>query len=161
QSVAIGLRIVEKLKGKSLDYAKSGIENPPSGNIDPQLIGHWESGGYSGGYYYSELFHWFFFENGTFYYYRVTTSLYAYSANYTVSNGRIYFTNVVFANDGYQEGYRNNEPDSYVDYEIFVEYFENRGQDVERLKIDNTGGCWTGSPTCNRASMDGFEDIGW
>jgi len=41
QSVAIGLRIVEKLKGKPLDYAKSGTENPPSG--DNPWTGTWES----------------------------------------------------------------------------------------------------------------------
>ena len=47
QSVAIGLRIVEKLKGKPLDYAKSGTDNPPKRELsaaERELVGVWAHG---------------------------------------------------------------------------------------------------------------------
>ena len=139
---------------ETTETPESTLATPSSGNIDSNLIGHWVGSGNSGGSYYVELNHYFFFNDGAFYYYSLVGKLYARSGNYSVSDGSIYFTNVVFANDGYQEGFRRDEADSFVDYEIIAD------PSSEQLKVSNTGGNWMGAGTLKRASMEGYEDIG-
>jgi len=117
--------------------------NPPSGNTGPKITGHWQNNSIDvvwGGW---DYYHWYLNEDGTFNYFLITTAEYSYKGNYSVSNGKIYFTNVVFTNA--DESW--DKPDSWVDYEIVL-----NSQGNEELRISNTSGeNWMGSPWWDRA----------
>jgi len=117
---------------------------PPAANANsPKLAGHWEHSSIDvvgGGW---DYYHWFLYADGTFNYNLVTTAEYSYKGNYSVSGGKIYFTNIVFTNDG--ESW--DKPDSWVDYTFDV---NEKGKDT--LIISNTSGeNWMGSPSWTRA----------
>ena len=117
-----------------------------NGKNEQKLIGRWVTGSTSSGIYYPNSRYLLINKDGTFSYYHVTSAKYSYDGKYSVSDGKIYFTNVVFSNDGYSVGFTKEEPNSSVNYKIEV------GKEGEQLIIDNTGGCFMGSPTFSRAN---------
>jgi len=126
---------------KPTTTSKPTTTNPPSNNS--KLVGHWQNTSYDVVGRSWDYWHLLLNADGTFNYFLVTTAEYTYKGDYSVSNGKIYFTNVVFTNDDYKGG----KPDSWVDYELG---FDSDGK--EQLRITNTSGeNWMGSPTWNRA----------
>jgi hypothetical protein len=117
-------------------------DETPTGNIDLKLVGHWTTTRYNTNPISYNYYHWYINKDGTFNYFMVTTAEYSYKGNYSVSNGKIYFTNVLFTNSDL----KINKPDSYVNYVI-----EPDSKGNERLKISNTGGCFMGSPSWSKA----------
>ena len=110
-------------------------------NIDEtqKWVGRWYSNvlTYSGyGTPKWNYYHLFLNEDGTFTYFLISTAEYSYKGKYSVSNGKIYFKNVVFTNDDY----KRTEPDSYVDY-VFAK--DSAGK--EQLRFSNTENSFTGS----------------
>jgi len=156
QAIVIAARMVDNLKGKPVDYSQGGgttptpdqkpepkpeptpepTPQPPSGSIDQNLVSHWTR---TIG---TDFYHFYFREDGSFSWGKVSIAEYSYKGNYSVSNGKIYFTNVVFTN----ADKIFNEPDSYVDYVI-----EPDSQYGDQLKLDNTGNSFTGSTWWRRA----------
>jgi len=118
------------------DDDKNGGGN---GKIDAKLVGIWEYSSYYNGS--TEYYNFFFNKDETFHYFLIQSSEYSYKGKYSTSNGKIYFTNVVFyrgQSDGSVEKY--DQPDSWVGY-----VFDKNEQGKERLKLDNSGGSWMGS----------------
>ena len=83
-----------------------------------------------------KYYHFLFNKDGTFHYFLVSSSEYSYKGKYSVSNGKIYFSNVVFRNGDY----KTNEPNSWVEYVIAP---TSKGN--EQLKLQNSGESFTGS----------------
>ena len=96
----------------------------------------------------SNFYHWFINKDGTFHYFKVSAAEYSYKGNYTASDGKIYFTKVVFTSGSIDGGddYVNNEPDSWVEYEFALD-----SDGKEQLRITNSGGSFTGSTWWYRA----------
>ncbi|MDR2232227.1 MAG: hypothetical protein LBE56_03770 [Tannerella sp.] len=113
-----------------------GDDDDPKGETDSKLIGTWERSAPDPQNYW-HYYIWNINKDGTFYWLMSTTAEYSYKGNYSVSDGKIYFTNVVFTNDDLVR----NERDSYVDYK-----FGTDSEGKERLEISNTGDSWMGSP---------------
>ena len=109
--------------------------------IDPKVVGQWNRNVVSGN---GTMRYWYWWLNtdGTFSYFLMTSAEYSYKGKYSTSEGKIYFTNVVFTNDDH----KNNEPDSYVDYVILHDEWG------DQLRIDNTGSSFTGSTWWRRES---------
>ncbi len=110
-------------------------------NTDPKWVGHWYDNNLDTNMEW-EYWHLYLNRDGTFTYFLVTTAEYSYKGNYSVSDGKIYFKNVIFTNDDYKE----NKPDSYVDY-----VFANDSNGKEQLRLSNTGASFTGSTWWYRA----------
>ena len=109
------------------------------GKIDTKLVGNWT---YTSSV--STIWTWIFVKDGTFHFHLTSSAEYSYKGKYSVSDGKIYFTNVVFTNAASTPVYKKDEPDSWVDYVI------ERDTHGDLLKIDNTGKSFTGSPWLRR-----------
>ena len=109
------------------------------GKNDSKVVGTWTRHNVSPLEYYNFVFD----KNGNFNYYIVgTLSEYSYKGNYSVSDGKIYFTKVVFTNGDYKA----NEPDSNAGYEIEVD------KDGELLRLDSSvGKSFMGATTWRRS----------
>jgi len=110
EALIIAARMVDNLKGKTVDYTKSDPPTPtptptptpptpPSGGIDSAWVGHWVKTSFAQrGIYYSNVdFDYYFYANGTFLFfdYRVGSGLLEkYEGKYSTSNGKVYFTDI-------------------------------------------------------------------
>jgi len=122
----------------SCDKDSSGNNNNGnSGTNEQKLVGHWRDNVYNVYYDDWEYWHLYFNKDGTFVWFLVTITEYSYKGNYSVSDGKIYFTNLVFTNDDY----KTNKPDTWVAY-----IFATDSQGKEQLRFDSSeSGCFTGS----------------
>ncbi len=129
-----------KIKKRTVLYARWKKNASPVTDPNQKLIGHWTKGSFDslGNYKY---YHLYINKDGTFNYFMVTTAEYSYKGNYSASNGKIYFKNVVFTNGEYKE----NKEDSWVTYVL-----EPDSEGNELLKITN-GNSFMGSPWWSRA----------
>jgi hypothetical protein len=109
------------------------------GKNDSKVVGTWTRHNVSPLDYYNFVFD----KNGNFNYYILgTLDEYSYKGNYSVSDGKIYFTNVVFTNGDY----KNNEPNSHAGYKIEVD------KDGDLLRLDSSvGQSFMGATTWRRA----------
>ena len=116
----------------------NGNGDTPTGKIDSKVVGTWTRHNVSPLEYYNFVFD----KNGYFNYYIVgTLSEYSYKGNYSVSDGKIYFTKVVFTNGDYKA----NEPDSHAGYKIEVD------KDGDLLRLDSSvGKSFMGATTWRR-----------
>ena len=119
-------------------------DNENKGNTaeEQKLVGQWICHSYSGGSW--EYWVWFINKNGTFLYFLAEGKEYSYKGNYSVSDGKIYFTNIVFTNDNYVA----NKPDQWVGYKLAT---TSEGKEQLQLNASISGGCFTGSSYWLRA----------
>jgi len=108
------------------------------GKIDTKLVGHWERTDYVP-VTNPKYWHWLINKDGTFHYYLVSSAEYSYKGKYSVANGKINFTNVVFTNAGITPVHVSNEPNSWVSYEIVRDEFG------DQLRISDNEGSFTGA----------------
>ncbi|MCL2623389.1 MAG: hypothetical protein FWD31_06955, partial [Planctomycetaceae bacterium] len=100
---------------------------PPDRNIDAALVGVWRHTTYDVIARSTDIYLWFLNKDGTFKLALVTSRKdYFHEGNYSVSDGKIYLSNVVFTNDDYV----GNKPDSQV---RFVAGRDSEGK--EQLEI--------------------------
>ena len=108
------------------------------GKTNSKLVGTWTRHDISPLTYFDFTFN----KDGTFFYLRKTTAEYSYKGNYSVSDGKIYFTKVVFTNGEYKA----DEPNSHAGYEIVVD------KDGDQLRLDSSvGKSFMGATTWRRA----------
>ena len=116
--------------------------SPSNGSIDTKLVGHWtHTVYYYNPSYYSRQWYLYLNEDGTFLCFMITTAEYSYKGNYSVADGKLYFTNVVFTNDKMTK----DQSDSWVDYT-----FGSDSNGKERLEVTNSGNSFTGSSWWSR-----------
>ena len=96
----------------------------------------------SSGYFSNDNYLWHIKADGTFNFVLVSSKDYYYTGNYSVSNGRIYLTNVVFTNDGYV----GDKPNSDVGYVIEV---NSEGKEQLVIEIND---CFVNSGAWDRAN---------
>lgn len=132
-----GTKVSKNTKPKnSVTYYAQWTKGSTSTNS--KLVGTWNRN-----YYYKpgqmDTYYWLIKKDGTFNYYLITTAEYYYKGKYSVSNGRIYFTNVVFTNAGLTPVHVSNEPESWVSYDIVHDDWG------DQLRISNNEGSFTGA----------------
>ena len=132
------MRIVEKLKGKPLDYAKSGTENPPSGNIDPALVGNY--------WYYNDTtakryYHYYFFADGTAKFYELHGGHTIVEAKFATLDGKIYLTESYYVYDDLAgDGKPTREKELHGNGKKTIEYAIGTDEKGVYLQIANVVG---------------------
>ena len=110
--------------------------DPPSGNIDSALLGRWD-------YEYS-FYDWasgltlksgqryYFYDNGRFIFFNISTTQFKYEGNYSVSDGKIYFTDRVLHKPGTKAQSEENLTfeNDYLKYKFLESAPYNAGIDM-------------------------------
>jgi len=144
QAIIIGMRLVDNLKDKPVDYTKGDAPQPtpepttpPSGSIDTKLTGHWK---YRGSYYdmgirYTSFTDYYFNSNGTFECEDNYFSHLKYTGTYSAAGGKVHFTIL----KGYEKTFGGDwvelEKDEINNWEVVMEYKFGTDSEGEYLSI--------------------------